>query len=300
MTLAYARTHGLDVCVTRGCNTYGPYQYPEKVIPLFVTNLLDGLSVPLYGDGGNVRAWVHVDDHCRGIQLVLSAGEPGRVYHVGGNAELTNLALTRLVLEHCGAGWDKVTRVPDRKGHDRRYSLDDSRLRAMGYAPGVPFAAGLADVVRWYRENRSWWEPLKEGAAGGPGCSRPDPALDAQGPTTCGANTRSQRAVPYALPSVIVALQIVTFSAPGAMTRRAVNGGRPVRVICVAGPGAGDLTVKPVMDALASRGAEVIGVRAGRARTRRPAACPRASSACGPTTISGPARAATRSGWPRC
>ncbi|HUZ51468.1 MAG TPA: dTDP-glucose 4,6-dehydratase [Streptosporangiaceae bacterium] len=164
MALAYARTHGLDVCVTRGCNTYGPYQYPEKVIPLFVTNLLDGLTVPLYGDGGNVRAWVHVDDHCRGIQLVLRAGEPGRAYHVGGSAELTNLTLTQQVLERCGAGWDKVTQAPDRKGHDRRYSLDDSQLRAMGYAPGVPFAAGLTDVVRWYRENRLWWEPLKHGA----------------------------------------------------------------------------------------------------------------------------------------
>ena len=168
MALAYARTHGLDVCVTRGCNTYGPYQYPEKIIPLFVTSLLDGLTVPLYGDGGNVRSWVHADDHCRGIQLVLRDGEPGRVYHIGGSAELTNLELTRLLLERCGAGWDKVTRVPDRKGHDRRYSLDDARLRAMGYVPGVPFAAGLTDVVRWYRENRSWWEPLKR-MAGQPG-----------------------------------------------------------------------------------------------------------------------------------
>src|SRR5580704_16351207 len=124
---AYARTHGLDVRITRCCNNYGPYQYPEKVIPLFVTNLLDGLQVPLYGDGGNVRGWIHVDDHCRGIQLVLEHGRPAETYHINGDAELTNLELTGALLDCCGAGWDMVTRVPDRKGHDRRYSLDDSR-----------------------------------------------------------------------------------------------------------------------------------------------------------------------------
>jgi dTDP-glucose 4,6-dehydratase len=149
------------VCVTRGCNTYGPYQYPEKIIPLFVTNLLDGLAVPLYGDGGNVRSWVHVDDHCNGIRFVLSSGVAGSVYHIGGDVELTNRALTRLLLEHCGAGWDMVAHVADRKAHDRRYSLDDSKLRAMGYLPAVPFAEGLAATLRWYRENRAWWEPLK-------------------------------------------------------------------------------------------------------------------------------------------
>jgi dTDP-glucose 4,6-dehydratase len=161
VALAYARTYGLDVCVTRGCNTYGPYQYPEKIIPLFVTNLLDGLAVPLYGDGGNVRSWVHVDDHCNGIRFVLSSGVAGNVYHIGGDVELTNAELTRLLLEHCGAGWDMVRRVDDRKAHDRRYSLDDSKLRAMGYLPAVPFAEGLAATLRWYRENRAWWEPLK-------------------------------------------------------------------------------------------------------------------------------------------
>ena len=164
IALAFARTHGLDVRVTRGANTYGPYQYPEKVIPLFVTNLLDGQPVPLYGDGKHVRTWLHVDDHCRGIQLALCNGEPGAVYHVSGPTELTNLELTQLLLDRCGADWTRVRPVTDRKGHDRRYSLDDSRLRQLGYAPGIAFDAGLDATVGWYRENRQWWEPLKHGA----------------------------------------------------------------------------------------------------------------------------------------
>jgi dTDP-glucose 4,6-dehydratase len=159
---AYGRTHGLDVCVTRCCNNYGPYQFPEKLIPLFVTNLIDGLPVPLYGDGGNVRGWVHVDDHCRGIQLVLERGQAGSVYHINGNAELTNTELTGALLECCGAGWDMVERVADRKGHDRRYCLDDSRLRALGYAPRIPFGEGLRATVRWYQDNPGWWRPLKQ------------------------------------------------------------------------------------------------------------------------------------------
>ncbi len=158
---AYARTHGLDVVITRCCNNYGPYQYPEKVIPLFVTNLIDGLPVPLYGDGRNVRGWVHVDDHCRGIQLALERGEAGQVYHVNGNAELANTELTQALLEACGAGWDRVAWVPDRKGHDRRYCLDDSRLRALGYRPRIPFADGLRATIRWYQDNPGWWRPLK-------------------------------------------------------------------------------------------------------------------------------------------
>ena len=171
MALAYARTHGLDVCITRCCNNYGPYQFPEKVIPLFVTNLLDGRQVPLYGDGGNVRGWIHVDDHCRGIQLVLERGKGGSVYHINGDAELTNIQLTRALLERCGADWGMVARVEDRKGHDRRYCLDDAALRDMGYAPRTPFGAGLAATVQWYRENRGWWEPLRQkrpGAGGSP------------------------------------------------------------------------------------------------------------------------------------
>jgi dTDP-glucose 4,6-dehydratase len=161
IALAFYRTHGLDVRVTRGANTYGPYQYPEKVIPLFVTNLLEGQTVPLYGDGRHVRTWLHVDDHCRGIQLALCNGEPGSVYNVSGQTELANLELTQLLLDRCGADWTQVRQVTDRKGHDRRYSLDDSRLRTLGYAPGVAFDAGLDATVDWYRENRRWWQPLK-------------------------------------------------------------------------------------------------------------------------------------------
>jgi dTDP-glucose 4,6-dehydratase len=161
MARSYFRTHGLDVLVTRCVNNYGPYQFPEKVIPLFATNLLDGLAIPLYGDGGNVRGWIHVDDHCRGIQLALERGQRGGIYHIGGDVELTNIQLTQALLDCCGASWDMVTRVEDRKGHDRRYSLDDSALRALGYAPRTPFPEGLRATVQWYRDNRSWWEPLK-------------------------------------------------------------------------------------------------------------------------------------------
>ncbi len=161
MARAYWRTHGLDVSITRCCNNYGPYQFPEKVIPLFVTNLLDGRKVPLYGDGKNVRGWIHVDDHCRGIQLVLEKGQPGEVYHINGDVELTNIELTQALLECCGAGWNMVEQVEDRKGHDRRYSLDDSLLRGLGYRPRIAFRAGLKATVRWYQKNRRWWEPLK-------------------------------------------------------------------------------------------------------------------------------------------
>ncbi|MGI5326223.1 dTDP-glucose 4,6-dehydratase [Actinomadura nitritigenes] len=162
MARAYARTHGLPVSITRCGNNYGPYQYPEKVIPLFATNLMDGRTVPLYGDGGNVRDWIHAADHCRGIQVVAERGEPGEVYHIAGTAELTNLELTRRLLDAVGAGWDMVERVEDRKGHDRRYSLSDAKLRALGYVPQVAFDEGLAATVRWYEENRAWWEPLKK------------------------------------------------------------------------------------------------------------------------------------------
>ena len=167
MAQAYARTHGLNVSITRCCNNYGPYQYPEKVIPLFVTNLLENKPVPLYGDGANVRGWIHVDDHCRGIQLVLERGKRGEIYHVNGDVELTNRELTAAILEACGADWDAVTMVEDRKGHDRRYSLDDSVLRAIGYEPRVPFAEGLQSTVKWYTDNREWWEPLKRASQAG-------------------------------------------------------------------------------------------------------------------------------------
>jgi dTDP-glucose 4,6-dehydratase len=158
---AYAVTHGLPVSVTRCGNNYGPYQFPEKVVPLFATNILEGRKVPLYGDGGNVRDWVHVDDHCRGIQLVAERGEPGEVYHIAGTAELTNLELTQRILDELDADWGMVERVPDRKGHDRRYSLDDSKLRSMGYAPATGFDEGIAATVQWYADNPSWWKPLK-------------------------------------------------------------------------------------------------------------------------------------------
>jgi dTDP-glucose 4,6-dehydratase len=160
LALAYARTHGLDVSITRCCNNYGPYQYPEKVVPLFATNLIGHKPVPLYGDGGNVRGWIHVDDHCRGIHLVLEKGAPGRVYHINGDTELTNRELTAAILAACGATWQMVVPVTDRKGHDRRYSLDDSLLRSMGYAPRIQFPDGLKATVAWYADNRHWWEPL--------------------------------------------------------------------------------------------------------------------------------------------
>lgn len=169
MVLAYHRTHGMDVTVTRCSNNYGRYHFPEKMIPLFVTHLLDGRAVPLYGDGGNVRDWLHVSDHCRGIDLVLHRGRPGEVYHIGGGTELTNRELTGRLLSACGAGWEMVEHVEDRKGHDRRYSLDISKIRTeLGYEPRTGFDAGLADTVAWYRDNRSWWEPLKD-KAGVPG-----------------------------------------------------------------------------------------------------------------------------------
>ncbi|WP_236795992.1 dTDP-glucose 4,6-dehydratase [Amycolatopsis sp. GM8] len=163
---AFHRTHGLPVCVTRCSNNYGPYQFPEKVIPLFVTNLLDGAKVPLYGDGLNVRDWLHVDDHCRGIQLVADGGRAGEIYNIGGGTELPNRELTERLLAAVGAGWDMVEQVPDRLGHDRRYSVDITKISSeLGYRAEVPFDAGLADTVRWYREHRSWWEPLKKRAA---------------------------------------------------------------------------------------------------------------------------------------
>jgi dTDP-glucose 4,6-dehydratase len=158
---AYAQTHGLNVSITRCCNNYGPFQFPEKVIPLFVTNLLDGTMVPLYGDGRNIRGWVHVDDHCRGIQVIAERGRAGAVYHIDGGAELSNRELTQKLLDACGCGWDMVAPVADRKGHDRRYSLDDSATRALGYTPRTPFDEGLKATISWYEENRAWWEPLK-------------------------------------------------------------------------------------------------------------------------------------------
>ena len=166
IALSYHRTHGLPVVVTRCSNNYGPYQFPEKVIPLFVTNLLDGLPVPLYGEGLNVRDWLHVDDHCRGIQLVAEGGRAGEVYNIGGGTELTNRELTQRLLDACGADWSSVEHVTDRKGHDLRYSVDISKISTeLGYEPQTSFDQGLADTVAWYRDNRAWWEPLRARAA---------------------------------------------------------------------------------------------------------------------------------------
>ncbi|MDO5052689.1 MAG: dTDP-glucose 4,6-dehydratase [Pseudoclavibacter sp.] len=163
---AYHRTHGLNLSITRCSNNYGPYHFPEKVIPLFVTNLIDDKHVPLYGEGNNVRDWLHVDDHCRGIAMVLTGGRAGEVYNIGGGTELSNKELTGLLLEATGRDWSSVDRVADRLGHDLRYSVDITKIREeLGYEPQVPFEQGLADVVQWYRDNRAWWEPLKERAA---------------------------------------------------------------------------------------------------------------------------------------
>jgi dTDP-glucose 4,6-dehydratase len=155
-------THGLNASITRCSNNYGPYQYPEKVIPLFVTNLVDGLQVPLYGDGLNVRDWLHVDDHCRGIQLVAERGRAGEVYNIGGGTELTNRELTERLLAITGRDHTAIRPVQDRKGHDRRYSVDITKISTeLGYSPRVGIDTGLRDTVDWYKNNRGWWEPLK-------------------------------------------------------------------------------------------------------------------------------------------
>jgi len=160
---SYQVTHGLNASTTRCSNNYGTHHFPEKVIPLFITNLLDGQKIPLYGDGGNVRDWLHVDDHCRGIALVLQGGKPGETYNIGGGTELSNVELTEFLLAATGRDESFIEHVADRKGHDRRYSVDIGKIqRELGYEPLVPFESGLADVVKWYRDNRSWWEPLKE------------------------------------------------------------------------------------------------------------------------------------------
>jgi dTDP-glucose 4,6-dehydratase len=160
---AYWRTYGLDVSITRCSNNYGPRQHPEKVIPKFVTRLLDGRNVTLHGDGGAVREWLHVEDHCRAVCLVLDKGQAGEVYHVGGGVELSNRELTARLLALCGADWSRVDLVPDRAVQDRRYSLDSGKIgRELGFEPAVDFAAGLEAVVQWYRDHRAWWEPRVE------------------------------------------------------------------------------------------------------------------------------------------
>jgi dTDP-glucose 4,6-dehydratase len=161
--VAAVRTYGVNASITRGSNTYGPNQYPEKIIPLFITNALDGEPLPVYGDGRQTRDWLHVDDHCSGIELVLREGEAGGIYNVGGGEEVENRDLTARILELTEADESLVRHVEDRPGHDRRYSLETTKLRALGWAPAHTLADGLPATVAWYRDNRDWWEPIKSG-----------------------------------------------------------------------------------------------------------------------------------------
>lgn len=158
---AYFQTYGLDINITRCTNNYGPYQFPEKLIPLFVTNLLQGRKVPIYGDGLNVRDWLHVDDHCRAIDLVVANGVPGEIYNIGGGLEITNIELTRRLLEVMGFGAERIEYVEDRKGHDLRYSLNfDKITEELGYHPMVTFEAGFEETINWYKTHSDWWNRL--------------------------------------------------------------------------------------------------------------------------------------------
>lgn len=162
---SYHRTHGLDVVITRCSNNYGTHHFPEKLIPLFITNLLEGMKVPVYGTGLNVRDWLHVDDHCRGIFQVLINGKSGEIYNIGGGRELNNLEITKFILNAMNADESSIDYVEDRKGHDFRYSVDWSKInRELGYEPKVNFEDGLKETIEWYRNNREWWEPLKRRA----------------------------------------------------------------------------------------------------------------------------------------
>jgi len=161
IVLAYHETYGLPVVITRSANQFGPYQFPEKVIPLFVTNLLDGHKVPLYGDGLNIRDWTHVADNCAGVHQVLVHGALGEIYNIGAGNEMTNAQLTHAILERCGKDESMIEYVEDRLGHDRRYSIDTAKIRAMGWAPQRSFEEALDETVAWYTDNREWWEPLK-------------------------------------------------------------------------------------------------------------------------------------------
>jgi dTDP-glucose 4,6-dehydratase len=161
LVLSYVRTHGVDALITRGSNTYGPNQYPEKLLSLFITNALDGERLPLYGDGRQVRDWLYVEDHCAGIELALREGASGEIYNIGGGEEVENREITERVLELTGTDESLVRRVDDRPGHDRRYSLDTAKLASLGWEKRWTLAEGLPATVEWYRENRHWWEPIK-------------------------------------------------------------------------------------------------------------------------------------------
>jgi dTDP-glucose 4,6-dehydratase len=159
---SYNKTHGMDIVITRCSNNYGTHHFPEKLIPLFITNLIEGKKVPVYGTGENVRDWLHVDDHCRGIYSVLINGRSGEVYNIGGGRELTNNEITSLILEAMGANESSIEYVEDRKGHDLRYSVDWTKIkRELGYEPQVKFEDGLRETIQWYRDNEAWWKPLK-------------------------------------------------------------------------------------------------------------------------------------------
>ena len=162
LAYSYWATHDVPVIVTRASNNYGPYQFPEKLIPLFATNAIDDLPVPLYGDGGNVRDWLHVLDHCRAIDLLVAEGTAGEVYNIGGGNEVMNIDLTHRILEGLGKPRSLITPVPDRPGHDRRYCLDTTKLQALGWTPQVSFDDGLRETIAWYRANEWWWRPIKE------------------------------------------------------------------------------------------------------------------------------------------
>jgi dTDP-glucose 4,6-dehydratase len=160
---SYFKTHGMDIRVTRCSNNYGRNQFPEKVIPLFVTNLIDNKKVPVYGSGLNVRDWLHVDDHCRGIHLALTKGKAGEIYNIGGGTELNNLELTDNILDIMDKCQESIEYVDDRKGHDLRYSVDITKIsNELGYAPQVDWEVGLMETINWYQENEAWWRPLKK------------------------------------------------------------------------------------------------------------------------------------------
>lgn len=161
LALSYFKTYGMPIVITRSSNNYGPFQYPEKLIPLFVTNCIEGKPLPLYGDGRNVREWMHVLDNCRAIDLVLRAGAPGEVYNISSGTEMSNIEIARLILETLGASEDRIHRVADRPGHDFRYAMSCDKLRALGFAPTVEMVSGIRETVEWYRANPSWWKRLK-------------------------------------------------------------------------------------------------------------------------------------------
>jgi dTDP-glucose 4,6-dehydratase len=164
LVAAYQHTFSVPAIITRCSNNYGPYQFPEKLIPLFITNLIEGRKVPVYGDGMNVRDWIHVADHCRGIRAAIHKGKPGEVYNLGGNNEQNNMAITRMLLEALGKDDSMIQYVQDRLGHDRRYAIDASKAaRELGWRPQVTFTDGLAGTVEWYRTHESWWRGIKTG-----------------------------------------------------------------------------------------------------------------------------------------